>query len=624
LPGVPALTGLDATGVITGHDFAANAKSGVIELSPSRRIQVADISYFVPDTTPAPIVPARAGARLQGGADALADLLNRDALKRFAAFAIDPATVKGQFEGKLALDLKLGKTVRPEDNQFRAEGTLTNFRVDKFLGSERLEQASLSVLAEHGNLKINGQGQMYGVPVAVDLTKGAADEGLVALSLSLDNAARAKLGFPAGSMLNGAMGVRVKAPLSKSNADIEVDLTHVAIESPQTGTLKAAGKPGKATFNLKPDADGQGVAVNAIAVDAGSIAIRGTAELAADGAFKSAKLTQLRLAAADELKADIENGETAVKATVRGAVLDARGLVKGFLSAGGPTGGGGKDLDLDVKIASVIGANSQALGQFEMTGAWRGGAMKTMQAKARIGEGVLTAQQDESGRLRAHATDAGALNKFLDLYSRMEGGTLDLSMQDVEDGSRGSANVTNFVLRNEPALRQLMAAGQAPVDGRVEQSPAINPETARFEKMSASFTRATGRLELREAVIFNSQMGLTTQGFIDYGRDRMDLNGTFVPAYQVNSLVTHIPVVGALLGGGTHEGIFGVNYRIVGPASGPTLNVNPLSAMTPGFLRKVFGAIDGTTPLVDTPAQVGAARATGAPMQIGESPPAVR
>ena len=34
LPGVPALTGLDASGVITGHDFVAGAKSGVIELSP--------------------------------------------------------------------------------------------------------------------------------------------------------------------------------------------------------------------------------------------------------------------------------------------------------------------------------------------------------------------------------------------------------------------------------------------------------------------------------------------------------------------------------------------------------------------------------------------------------------
>ena len=373
LPGVPPLTGLDASGVITGHDFAASAKSGVIELSPTRRIQVADISYSVPDTTPAPIVPAQAGARLQGGADALADLLNRDALKRYAGFSIDPATVKGQFEGKLGLDLKLGKSARPEDNQFRAEGTLTNFRVDRFLASERLDQAALSVLAEHGNLKIAGQGQMYGVPVAVDLTKGAADEGSVALSLSFDNAARAKLGFPGAALLNGAMGVRVKAPLSKSSAEIEVDLTHVAIESPQTGALKAAGKPGKATFSVKPDADG--VAVNAIAVDAGSIAIRGTAQLAADGAFQSAKLTQVRLSAADELKADIQNGASAVKATVRGAALDARGLVKGFLSAGGPPGGG-KDLDLDVKIASVIGANSQALSQFELTGAWRGGAMQ--------------------------------------------------------------------------------------------------------------------------------------------------------------------------------------------------------------------------------------------------------
>ena len=616
LPGIPALTGLDANGVITGHDFAASAKSGVIELSPTRRIQVADISYSVPDTSPAPIVSAQAGARLQGGVDALADLLNRDALKRYAGFTVDPATVKGQFEGKLALDLKLGKSVRPEDNQFRAEGNLTNFRVDRFLASERLDQAALSVLAEHGNLKIAGQGQMYGVPVAVDLTKGAADEGSVALSLSFDNAARAKLGFPGAALLNGPMGVRVKAPLSKSSAEIEVDLTHVAIESPQTGALKAAGKPGKATFGVKPDADG--VAVNAIAVDAGPIAIRGTAQLAADGALQSAKLTQVRLSSADDLKVDIQNGGSAVKATVRGAALDARGLVKGFLSAGGPPGGG-KDLDLDVKIANVIGANSQALNQFELTGAWRGGAMKSMQAQARVGEGVLTAQQDEAGRLRAHATDAGALSKFLDVYGRMEGGTLDLAMQDTDEGSQGSASVTNFVLRDEPALRQLAAAGQAPVDGMVEQGPIIDPAAAHFDKMSTSFTRTPGRLDLREAVIFNGYMGLTTQGYIDYARNRVDFNGTFVPAYQVNSLVTHIPVVGTVLGGGSHEGIFGVNYRIVGPASGPTLHVNPLSAMTPGFLRKVFGALDGTTPLIGAPSP-----SAPPPLQIGATPPATR
>jgi hypothetical protein len=627
LPGIPPLTGLDATGVITGLDFAANAKSGAIELSPSR-IQAADISYFVPDTTPAPIVPAQASARVQGGADALADLLSRDALKRYAGVSVDPATVKGQFEGKLALDLKLGKTVRPEDEQFRVEGALTNFRVDRFVGAERLEQAALSVLADRGNLKIGGQGQMYGAPVAIDLTKGAADEGSVVLSLAIDNAARARLGVPGGALLNGPMGVRIKAALSKSSAEVEIDLAHVAIESPQTGTLKAAGKPGKATFIVKPDADGQSLAVNAIAVDAGSIAIRGTAQLTSDGVLLSAKLTQVRLSAGDELRADIENGDSAVKATVRGAVFDARGLIKGFFAAGGPPTEG-KDINLDVKIANVIGANSQALSQLELTGAWRGGALKTMQAAARIGGGALTAEHDDNGRLRAHATDAGALSKFLDLYSRMEGGTLDLFMQDADEGSRGGANVTKFVLRDEPAMGQLAAAGEAPGDSRFRQVPALDPHAVRFEKMSASFTASTGRLDLREAVIYNSSVGLTTQGFIDFGRNRVDLNGTFVPAYEVNNLITHIPVVGVLLGGGNHEGVFGVNYRIVGPASGPTLTVNPLSAMTPGILRKVFGALDGTTPMADAPAQSGAPlvdapASDGAPLSIGAPPPAIR
>jgi len=49
-----------------------------------------------------------------------------------------------------------------------------------------------------------------------------------------------------------------------------------------------------------------------------------------------------------------------------------------------------------------------------------------------------------------------------------------------------------------------------------------------------------------------------------------------------------------------HEGLVGVNYRLVGPSGAPVLSVNPFSAMTPGFLRKIFGAIDGTTPALSS------------------------
>jgi len=434
--------------------------------------------------------------------------------------------------------------------------------------------------------------------VAIDVTKGATEEGAVALAFTLDGPMRAKLGVPIATLLTGPTPIHLKAPLSKSSAEIEIDLTRASIDSPQTGPLKTAGKPGKATFSLKPDPDG-GVGVTSIVVDAGGLAARGSAQFASDGALVSAKLTQLRLSAADELRVDLVDSPNALKATVRGATLDARALIKGFLGAGGPPGAG-KDVDVDVKIATVVGANNQPLKDLEMTGVWRG-SMRAMQQKARIGEGTLSAQQDDLGVLRAHVTDAGALARFLDIYGRMEGGVLDLTLQQNAEGGEGAANIANFVLRDEPALRQLAAAGQAPAESGVSVGPEFDSSAVRFDKMSTAFTRTPGRLDLREAVIFNRNVGLTTEGYLDFAHDHVDLNGTYVPAYQVNSLVTHIPVFGSLLGGGRHEGLFGVNYRIVGPASGPTLYVNPLSAMTPGFLRKMFGAVDGTTPAAVAP-----------------------
>jgi hypothetical protein len=85
------------------------------------------------------------------------------------------------------------------------------------------------------------------------------------------------------------------------------------------------------------------------------------------------------------------------------------------------------------------------------------------------------------------------------------------------------------------------------------------------------------------------------QGYIDIGKDKLDLNGVYVPFYQFNHAIGGIPLLGPVLTGGENEGVFGVNYRVSGSASQPTLTVNPLSPFAPGFLRKMFGAIDGTT-----------------------------
>ena len=63
-----------------------------------------------------------------------------------------------------------------------------------------------------------------------------------------------------------------------------------------------------------------------------------------------------------------------------------------------------------------------------------------------------------------------------------------------------------------------------------------------------------------------------------------------MPAYGLNNAFAQVPLFGPLLSGGQYEGLFAVNFRISGPATAPVLTVNPLSAVAPGFLRKLFGA----------------------------------
>ena len=72
------------------------------------------------------------------------------------------------------------------------------------------------------------------------------------------------------------------------------------------------------------------------------------------------------------------------------------------------------------------------------------------------------------------------------------------------------------------------------------------------------------------------------------------MTGTFVPAFAVNNLFSQVPVLGFFLGGAANEGLFAINFRISGSAASPTLSVNPLSAIAPGFLRKIFGALDAS------------------------------
>ena len=81
---------------------------------------------------------------------------------------------------------------------------------------------------------------------------------------------------------------------------------------------------------------------------------------------------------------------------------------------------------------------------------------------------------------------------------------------------------------------------------------------------------------------------MTGTGEVNLNFQTIDMDGALVPAYSTNSVLGEIPVIGDIFVGKKGEGVFALSYTVKGIFSNAQILVNPLSALTPGFLRGIF------------------------------------
>jgi hypothetical protein len=97
---------------------------------------------------------------------------------------------------------------------------------------------------------------------------------------------------------------------------------------------------------------------------------------------------------------------------------------------------------------------------------------------------------------------------------------------------------------------------------------------------------------------------VTFAGTVDRKAERVDLTGSLVPLYGLNSFLGAVPVLGDLLVSKQGEGIFGLTYAMKGNLNEPVLSVNPLSVLTPGIFRRIFEFAPAKEPVVQPQASV--------------------
>ena len=123
---------------------------------------------------------------------------------------------------------------------------------------------------------------------------------------------------------------------------------------------------------------------------------------------------------------------------------------------------------------------------------------------------------------------------------------------------------------------------------------ALTGDGLNFATLDVPFVMHEGEVQITDAKATGTSIGFTTSGTIYTHADVLNIEGTVVPAYALNSLLGKIPLLGNILTGNEDGGgVFAANFAISGPIEDPKTTVNPLSALTPGILRNLFGAFKG-------------------------------
>ncbi|MBE6449745.1 MAG: DUF3971 domain-containing protein [Alphaproteobacteria bacterium] len=165
---------------------------------------------------------------------------------------------------------------------------------------------------------------------------------------------------------------------------------------------------------------------------------------------------------------------------------------------------------------------------------------------------------------------------------RIKGGVLNTLLKQDEKGNlTGELFVENYELTKTSFFTQA-----ATLLGIVD---ALRGDTISFDKAIIPFTLSSSNdVEIQDAVASGTAVGLTARGTIKSGQ--IDLSGSVVPAYALNSLPGKIPLVGTLLSGEKGGGLFGVSYSVTGSTNNPEISFNPASLLTPGIFRRLFDA----------------------------------
>lgn len=622
---------------ISGKRLEVMAPTAIKRLSKSQSLSLKQVRFDIADLwAEGATGNLQFGVRgqVQQGLALLASSSQRvDIPAEFLAIAIDKKA-SGTFSGLLNVAVPLDDR-RPDRAAATGRVSINNLRVKDVLGQHDITGGAIKL--DLASKSVNADGEMLIAGVATKLAwQFILDAPLesqppLRLQARLDEADRDKLGIKINHILRGIVDVDINLiPRTGGGlgSKVRADLTNASIAIDSLAWVKPTGRQTLLEFDVVAGQEAP-LALENLRVVGDGVAIRGRAVLDAKYELRAFEMPLFSIDRVTRLALKGQLTKRNVwKVEARGQTFEGRSLFRSLFDAGRAaraikvTPARQMGIDLEAEISTVLGFWNTKLNNVRMTLSKRQGKMRAMQLEGRLaGNKLLKAGvvKGQGGRRELHAfsDDAGQAFRLVGFYPNVQNGRLELVVNLDGEGNADKSGVLlvrRFQILGDQVVGELAQAPRGGIRRRRAARQQVNNQALAFDWMRVPFFVGNGQFILQGAELRGPVVGATIEGKADFGAQRVDLSGTYVPLQGLNGALGVIPGLGQILAGPNGEGVLGMKFAVRGPMRQPEMLVNPLSIIAPGIFREIFQISNPSLTVTKRAAPVQPAQGpTGAP-----------
>jgi len=520
---------------------------------------------------------------------------------------VDPARVAGRTEFNLHFRFPLLRSLKFADVEYGIKASMTDAAIARAAMNRDLSNGNFVLDISRPGMRLQGKARFDSIPISIDggvfFRPKDGERARYRVALTLDDEQRRRLAFDyLPDRISGLVGVDLTYSAfeaGRAEADARLDLRAARLSIDEAGWTKAPNAPGTGRLVLEL-ANERITRLREIEVKAAGL--YGNFSLALMPDREQVERVDIRrfMVGDDDIAGYMaRRADGGWRVELHGPKLDLTHWLNSSDDSLSQHSAKDPPLLIDARLGHLILGPDRQVRDLSAHLSREGDNWQAARIDARFVNGhefsLQFGGEPEKRDLSFSSDDLGSTLSLLNVTNNIVGGRIAVTGH-VSDAAgkrvlRGHVTGDNYNLIHAPGLAKVLSLTSLNAIGSLLAGSGIP-----FSTVRGDFAYSEDHLIIENFLAYGGAIGVTANGVLELGPHRLDLQGTIVPAYTLNSMIGDIPVFGSLLLGGEGQGLFAANYRATGSAADPQVWVNPLSALTPGFLRRLLQPNFGNPP----------------------------